>query len=84
MKCYNIHKFILRFFAECLFNHPLMQLFYWENQIPIFAPYDIAILNFNPNAIEVLVYKGSKNIVVKRKSVIDKEFVKKFMFSYYK
>ncbi len=44
----------------------------------------LSYFNFNPNAIEVLVYKGSKNIVVKRKSVIDKEFVKKFMFSYYK
>ncbi len=40
--------------------------------------------NVNPNAIEVLIFKGLKNIVVKREAVIDKDFVKTFMFSYYK
>ena len=38
----------------------------------------------NTNAIEVLVYKGTKSIIAKRKSVMDKDFVKKFMFAYYK
>ena len=40
--------------------------------------------NINPDALEVLVFKGSKTIVVKRKAAEDKNFVKKFMFSYYK
>ena len=40
--------------------------------------------NINPNAFEVLVFKGTKNILVKRKAAADKDFVKKFMFSYYK
>ena len=40
--------------------------------------------NVNPNAFEVCVFKGSKSIIVKRKAAADKDFVKKFMFSYYK
>ena len=38
----------------------------------------------NPDAFEVLVYKGTKSILVKRKAALDKSFVKMFMFAYYK
>ena len=38
----------------------------------------------NPNAFEVLIYKGSKSIIVKREAASDKSFVKTFMFTYYK
>ena len=40
--------------------------------------------NINPDAFEVLVFKGAKSILVKRKAATDKDFVKKFMFAYYK
>jgi len=40
--------------------------------------------NVNPHAFEVCVFKGSKSIIVKRKAATAKDFVKKFMFSYYK
>jgi len=40
--------------------------------------------NINPDAFEVLVFKGTKSILVKRKAATDKDFVKKFMFAYYK
>ncbi len=40
--------------------------------------------HINPNALEILIFKGNKSIVVKRKAVIDKDFIKKFMFTYYK
>ncbi|MBQ8065681.1 MAG: hypothetical protein IJ200_08520 [Prevotella sp.] len=40
--------------------------------------------NVNPKAFEVLVFKGSKSLIVKRKATTAKDFVKKFMFSYYK
>ena len=40
--------------------------------------------NVNPDAFEVLVFKGTKSILVKRKAATDKDFVKKFMFAYYK
>ena len=40
--------------------------------------------NINPDAFEVLVYKGTKSIQVKRKAAMDKDFVKKFMFLYNK
>lgn len=46
---------------------------------------DIAMFfNINPDAFEVLVFKGTKSIIVKRKASSDKDFVKKFMFAYYK
>ena len=35
-------------------------------------------------AFEVLVFKGSKSILIKRKAALDKSFVKKFMFAYNK
>ena len=38
----------------------------------------------NPDAFEVLVFKGAKSVLVKRKAAMDKDFVKKFMFAYYK
>ena len=38
----------------------------------------------NPNALEVLVFRSNKSIQVKREAAIDKGFVKKFMFTYYK
>lgn len=44
----------------------------------------IAYFRINPDAIEVLVYKGSRNILVKRRAAQDKSFVKTFMFTYYK
>lgn len=44
----------------------------------------INYFNINPDAFEVLVFKGSKSILIKRKAAIDKDFVKKFMFIYYK
>ena len=40
--------------------------------------------NINPNAYEVLVFKGAKSVQVKRKAASAKDFVKKFMFAYYK
>ena len=40
--------------------------------------------NINPDAFEILVFKGTKSILVKRKAATDKDFVKKFMFAYYK
>ena len=40
--------------------------------------------NINPDAFEVLIFKGSKSILVKRKASADKDFIKKFMFAYYK
>ena len=40
--------------------------------------------NINPDAFEVLVYKSTKSIQVKRKAAMDKDFVKKFMFLYNK
>ncbi len=40
--------------------------------------------NINPDAFEVLVYKVTKSIQVKRKAAMDKDFVKKFMFLYNK
>jgi len=43
-----------------------------------------AYFKINPDAFEVLVFKGSKSIQVKRKAAMDKGFVKKFMFTYYK
>ena len=38
----------------------------------------------NTNAFEVLIFKGSKSILIKRKAALDKSFVKKFMFAYNK
>jgi len=64
-------------------NHVLLNIATDDNARQL-AKDILSYFNFNPNAIEVLVYKGAKSIVVKRKSVIDKDFVKKFMFSYYK
>lgn len=44
----------------------------------------ISFFNINPDAFEVLVFKGSKSILVKRNAAADRDFVKRFMFSYYK
>ena len=43
-----------------------------------------AYFKVNPDAFEVLVFKGPKSMVVKRNAARDKDFVKTFMFSYYK
>jgi hypothetical protein len=41
---------------------------------------DISLyFSVNTNAFEVLVFKGSKSILIKRKAALDKSFVKKFM-----
>ena len=46
---------------------------------------DISLyFSVNTNAFEVLVFKGSKSILIKRKAALDKSFVKKFMFAYNK
>ena len=46
---------------------------------------DISLyFSVNTNAFEVLVFKGSKSILIKRKAALDKSFVKKFMFVYNK
>ncbi len=44
----------------------------------------VMFFNINPDAFEVLIFKGSKSILVKRKASADKDFIKKFMFAYYK
>ena len=38
----------------------------------------------NTNAFEVLIFKGAKSILIKRKAALDKSFVKKFMYAYNK
>ena len=43
-----------------------------------------AYFKVNPDAFEVHVFKGPKSMVVKRNAARDKDFVKTFMFSYYK
>lgn len=46
---------------------------------------DISLyFSVNTNAFEVLVFEGSKSILIKRKAALDKSFVKKFMFAYNK
>ena len=46
---------------------------------------DISLyFSVNTNAFEVLVFKGTKSILIKRKAALDKSFVKKFMFAYNK
>ena len=46
---------------------------------------DISLyFSVNTNAFEVLVFKGPKSILIKRKAALDKSFVKKFMFAYNK
>lgn len=46
---------------------------------------DISLyFSVNTNAFEVLVFKGTKSILIKRKAALDKSFVKKFMFAYKK
>lgn len=43
-----------------------------------------AYFRINPNALEVLIFKGTRSILVKRKAALDKSFVKTFMFTYEK
>ena len=47
-------------------------------------PFNHFFVPLHPDAFEVLVFKGTKSILVKRKAATDKDFVKKFMFAYYK
>ena len=44
----------------------------------------ITYFTINPLALEVMIFKGTKSIIVKRSAALDKDFVKKFMFTYYK
>lgn len=44
----------------------------------------IRYFSMSPNAIEVLIFRGNKSLLVKRNAAVDKDFVKKFMFAYYK
>lgn len=37
----------------------------------------------NPNGVEVLIYKGMKELSIRRRD-LNKDFVKQFMYRYYK
>ena len=64
-------------------NHILLNM--TTNYNPRLLAKDISLyFRTNDNAFEVLVLKGSKSILIKRKAALDKSFVKKFMFAYNK
>jgi hypothetical protein len=64
-------------------NHDLLNMA-TDYNARLLARNIVMFFNINPDAFEVLIFKGSKSILVKRKASADKDFIKKFMFAYYK
>ncbi|MBP3788145.1 MAG: hypothetical protein J6I52_00820 [Prevotella sp.] len=64
-------------------NHVLLNMT-TDYNARLLAKNIITYFTINPLALEVMIFKGTKSIIVKRSAALDKDFVKKFMFIYYK